>query len=154
MCRLRGKSIQKKREKGKEFIFAKELLIGRQVQGDFTHSWNLSREDKDICVQMSRNARWRSRRPRNKAADHGPDSDILVLAPELSLPIQLCRQISKGIVLHPRATVLERERECRNPVHKRQLCSGDVGYVIWRSPSNVAVATEKKRTLHMIWKKG
>ena len=39
--------------------------------------------------------------------------------------------------MHPRATALERERECRNPLRERQLCSGDVGYVTWRSPSYV-----------------
>ena len=27
---------------------------------------------------------------------------------------------------------MERERECRNSVRKRQLCSGDVGFVTWR----------------------
>ena len=37
--------------------------------------------------------------------------------------------------LHPRATALERERKCQNPVRERQLCSGDVGHVTWRSPS-------------------
>ena len=61
---------------------------------------------------MTRNARCRSRSPRYKAAVHVPDFDTLVptaeLSPipkfdtlvpaaELSLPIQLCRHISKGI---------------------------------------------------------
>ena len=35
--------------------------------------------------------------------------------------------------MHPRPTALERERECQNPVLERQLCSGDVGFVIRRS---------------------
>ena len=33
-----------------------------------------------------------------KAAVHIPNFDTLVPAPELSLPIQLCRHISKGII--------------------------------------------------------
>ena len=89
---------------------------------------------------MTRNARWRSRRPRYKADVHVPDFDTLVPAPELSLPIQCVVMISKGIIfLHPWATALERERECRNPVRERQLCSGDVGYVTWRSSSYVCI---------------
>ena len=43
----------------------------------------------------------------------------------------------KGLFLYPWATALERERESRNPVRKRQLCSGDVGFVTWRSLSYV-----------------
>ena len=35
------------------------------------------------------------------------------------------------------ATALERD-ECQNSVHERQLCSGDKGFVTWRSPSYVA----------------
>ena len=31
---------------------------------------------------------------------------------------------------------MERERECGNSVRKRQLCSGDVGFVTWRSSSS------------------
>ena len=30
---------------------------------------------------------------------------------------------------------MERQRECRNPVRERQLCSGDFGFVTWRSSS-------------------
>ena len=30
---------------------------------------------------------------------------------------------------------MERERECKNSVRKRQLCSGDVGFDTWRSSS-------------------
>ena len=46
-------------------------------------------------MYVTRNARWRSRRPRYNAAIQVPD---FVPAPELSLPIQLCRHISKGII--------------------------------------------------------
>ena len=35
--------------------------------------------------------------------------------------------------MHPRAIALEREREWRNSVRERQLCSGDVGFVTLRS---------------------
>ena len=53
-------------------------------------------------VHMTGNARLRSRRLRYKAAVHVPDFDTLVSAPELSLPIQVCRLISKGsFFLHP-----------------------------------------------------
>ena len=45
-----------------------------------------------------------------KAAVHVPDFDTLVPAPELSLPIQLCRHISKGVIF------------C---IRKRQLWSGN-----------------------------
>ena len=76
---------------------------------------------------MTVNARWRSRRSRSRAAVHIPDFDILVPAPELLLQIQFCCHISKRIIfLHPRATALERERECRNSVRERQLSSGAV----------------------------
>ena len=30
---------------------------------------------------------------------------------------------------------MERERECQNSVRERQRCSGDVGFVTWRSSS-------------------
>ena len=30
---------------------------------------------------------------------------------------------------------MERERECQNSVRERQLCSGDVGFVTWRTSS-------------------
>ena len=33
---------------------------------------------------------------------------------------------------------MERERESRNPIRARQLCSGDVGFVTWRSSSSPA----------------
>ena len=46
-------------------------------------------------MHMTRNARWRSRRPRNKAMVHVPDFDTLVPAPELSLPIQCVVIISR-----------------------------------------------------------
>ena len=50
--------------------------------------------------------------------------------------MKLCRHISEGIIfLHPSATAVERERECRNLVRERQLRSEDVGFVTWRSPS-------------------
>ena len=65
----------------------------------------------------------------------------------LSFPLQSCRSwyndslwFLKRWFLHPRATALEREREFRNPVSERQLFSGDVGYVTWRSPSYVYFA--------------
>ena len=61
-----------------------------------------------------------------------PDFDTLVPAPELTLPIQFCRFFA-----YPRATALERERECRNSIRERQLCSRDVGFVTWRSSSYV-----------------
>ena len=32
---------------------------------------------------------------------------------------------------------MERERERQNPVRERQLCSGDVGFVTWRSLSYI-----------------
>ena len=32
---------------------------------------------------------------------------------------------------------MERERESRNPIRARQLSSGDVSFVIWRSSSNI-----------------
>ena len=32
---------------------------------------------------------------------------------------------------------MKREQECQNPVHERQLCSGDVGFVTWRSSSYI-----------------
>ena len=79
-----------------------------------------------------------NRRTRNKAGVHVPDFNTLVPALELSLPIQLCRHISKGVyVLHPRATALRRERESQNPVRERQLCSGNVSFVTWRSSSYI-----------------
>ena len=34
---------------------------------------------------------------------------------------------------------MERERESQNPKRALQLCSGDVGYVTWRSPSYALV---------------
>ena len=37
--------------------------------------------------------------------------------------------------MHPQATTLERERECRNRVRERLLCRGDVGFVTWRCSS-------------------
>ena len=87
---------------------------------------------------MTGNARWRSQRPSYRATNYVPDFDILVPAPELSLPIQFCRHAYKWIIfLHPRVTALEWEQECWNPVRERQLWSGDVGYVTWRSPSFV-----------------
>ena len=50
----------------------------------------------------------------------------------LPLQLQLCRHISKGIIFwYPRA----RTTASRNPVRERQLCSGDVGFVTWRSSS-------------------
>ena len=51
-----------------------------------------------IYVHMTRNARWRSRRPRYRAAAHVPNFYTLVPAPELSLPIQCVVIISKGII--------------------------------------------------------
>ena len=45
------------------------------------------------------------------------------------------------------ATALEWERECRNPVRERQLCSGDVGFVTWRSSSYTSHWT---LTIHVI----
>ena len=39
-----------------------------------------------------------------------------------------------------RATALERERECRNSVRERQLCSGDVDFVTWHSSSYIMCA--------------
>ena len=82
---------------------------------------------------MTRNAsRWKNRRPCYKAAVHVPDFDTRVPATELSLPIQLCRHIYKGIIF----CICERERECRIPMRERKLCSGNVGFVTWRSPSN------------------
>ena len=62
-----------------------------------------------LYKHMTRNARWRSRHPRYKAAVHVPNFDTLDPAPELSLLIQLCRHISKGIIF------------C---IHERQLWSG------------------------------
>ena len=85
---------------------------------------------------MTVNARWRSRRSRSRAAVHIPDFDILVPAPELSLPIQFCRHISKRIIfLHPRATALEGNESVENSVRERQLWSGNVGFFTLRSPS-------------------
>ena len=60
-------------------------------------------QSRSLCNRMkqlylTRNARWQSRRPRYKAAVHVPDFDSLVPATELSLPIQLRRLISKGII--------------------------------------------------------
>ena len=81
---------------------------------------------------MTRNARLRSRRPRYKAAVHLPDFDTIVPAPELSLPILLCRHISKGITFCFGAGT-----RVSNPVRERQLCSGDVGFVTWRSSSYI-----------------
>ena len=57
----------------------------------------------------------------------------------------MCPHISKGIIiLHPLVTALERERESRNSVRERQLCSGDNGYVTWRSPSYPFLSCMKK----------
>ena len=39
--------------------------------------------------------------------------------------------------MHPRVRALERERGWRNSVRERQLCSGDVGFITWRSSSYV-----------------
>ena len=92
--------------------------------------------DVFLWLHMTGKSRWRSRRPRYKAAAHVPDFHTLVPDPKLSLPIHLCRHIFKEIIfLHPRATALEPEQECRNPVRERQLCSGDVCFVTWRSSS-------------------
>ena len=62
----------------------------------------------------------------------------------LSFPLHSCRSrynvsriFLKGLFLHLRATALERERGWLNSVRKRQLCSGDVGFVTWRSSSYV-----------------
>ena len=65
---------------------------------------------------MTRDARWRSRRLRYKAVVHVPDFVKIVPAPELSIPIQLCRHISKGVVF------------C---IHKRQLWSENESVEIW-----------------------
>ena len=75
---------------------------------------------------MTWNPRWRKRRPRYKAAVHVPDFDTLVT---------ICHHISKG--KNPRTTALVRERKCRNSKRECQLWSGDVGYVTWRSLSNI-----------------
>ena len=41
---------------------------------------------------------------------------------------------------------MDRERECRNPVRERQLCSGDVGFVTWRSSSFAIVVKVLENT--------
>ena len=41
--------------------------------------------------------------------------------------------------MHPRATALERERECQNSVREWQLWSGNVGFFTWRSPSDTYI---------------
>ena len=52
-------------------------------------------------------------------------------------PDTKCRHnFLRDYFLHPRATAPERERECRNSERDQQLCSGDVGFVTWRSSSN------------------
>ena len=38
---------------------------------------------------------------------------------------------------------MERERECRNLVHKRQLCIEDVGFVTWRSSSYILLTCKE-----------
>ena len=77
-----------------------------------------------------------NRRLRYQAAVHVPDFDTLVSALELSrsdakkiIPFEIERHYCIG------SDTSERERECRNPVRERQLCSGDVGFVTWRSSS-------------------
>ena len=53
-------------------------------------------------------------------------------------PDTMCRAFFyRDYFLHPRATALERKRDCRNPVCERQLRSGDVGFVTWRSSSYI-----------------
>ena len=66
------------------------LLIGLKLESDL--------DSIGSNLVMTRNARRQSRRPRYKTVAHVPDFDTLVPAPELSLPIQLCRHISKGII--------------------------------------------------------
>ena len=38
---------------------------------------------------------------------------------------------------------MEREQESRNPIGVRQLCSGDVGFVTWRSLSTALTARDQ-----------
>ena len=59
----------------------------------------------------------------------------------LSFPLQSCRSRMQKIIPKMRDTIVsgstatERERECLKSVRERQLCSGDVGFVTWRSSS-------------------
>ena len=86
---------------------------------------------------VTRNARWRSRRPRYKATVHVPDFQTHVPAPEDSSRYNRVVIFLKGLFFASASDSSEWKRECQNPVRKRQLCSGDVGYVTWRSQSYV-----------------
>ena len=74
-----------------------------------------------VETYMTGNARWQSWRPRYKAVAHAPNFAILVPAPELSL------SDAKNNPFRKMRDTLYRER---------QLCSGDVGFVTWRSSSD------------------
>ena len=66
-----------------------------------------------------------------------PDFDTLVPAPELSLPIQCVVIISKGLIfcIHELQLWSGHENVEIRYVSGMQLCSGDVGFVTWRSSS-------------------
>ena len=77
---------------------------------------------------MTWNAMWSNRRLRYKAP-----STCKILP--LSLPKQYVVIFLKGLFLHLQTKALEKERECQNQIHGRQLFSGDICYVTWRSLS-------------------
>ena len=88
------------------------FMLSYAFNNDSSHENYKTVWSSQLYTYMTRNARWRSRRPRYKAAVHVPDFDTLVPAPELSLPIQLCRHISKGIIFCIRERQLWSGNEC------------------------------------------
>ena len=80
-------------------IYAKCIhAVNHTLQGTFPDRKIICIYVSSLTVDLTRNARWRSRRSRYKAAAYEPNFYTLVPAPERSLPIQRVAHFSKGII--------------------------------------------------------
>ena len=89
--------------------------------------------DVFLSLHMTGKSRWRSRRPRYKAAAHVPDFHTLVPDPKLSLPIHLCRHIFKEIIF------CTRERQLWNPSKNVEIRYVSGSFVAGTSASSPGV---------------